>query len=294
MSMTDTNPKVAATCSHQDSSRGTVSGTAHAVAYARSLEAVLHPQDALFHDPYAAVLAGEVGREWAEKACREQADNPKLVQAAMTFIMPVRTRRIDDSSIVQVLRASPCKQICALGAGLDTRPWRLPLPADEEVDYFELDFPEIFAYKLPLLEKEGAVAACRYHAVQADLSLGDWMDRLTAAGFDSSIPTVWLLEGLSMYLTENENKALFESVAALSAPGSHVITCMLTPTALVGAQLRSIGLLRFTSADPLATLRQWGGWEGTAVDMLDAAKDYQRAPERGDELRGYFLINLHN
>jgi Leucine carboxyl methyltransferase len=62
--------------------------------------------------------------------------------------------------------ATPGSQVVLLGAGLDTRPYRLDLPAD--VDWFELDRPEVFAAKEPALAGQGA--SCRRHTVIGDVS----------------------------------------------------------------------------------------------------------------------------
>lgn len=45
-----------------------------------------------------------------------------------------------------------------LGAGLDTRAFRLGLPPD--VTLFELDLPGLFAFEEPVLDAAGAVPTC--------------------------------------------------------------------------------------------------------------------------------------
>ena len=53
-------------------------------------------------------------------------------------------------------------QVCVLGAGLDSRAWRLKMsdifkdatavrPTSSKIGYFEIDFPELFNYKLSVL-----------------------------------------------------------------------------------------------------------------------------------------------
>jgi O-methyltransferase involved in polyketide biosynthesis len=72
-----------------------------------------------------------------------------------------------------------------------------------DLNYFEVDFPESFAYKLPTLKDAGAVSHCgEYHSVQADLSLPTWMEKLINEGFQVDKKTVWILEGLTGYLNE--------------------------------------------------------------------------------------------
>lgn len=49
-----------------------------------------------------------------------------------------------------------------------------------------------------------------------------WAAELLRHGFDAWVPTVWLLEGLLMYLTIPEQQRLMRTVGILSAPGSAV------------------------------------------------------------------------
>lgn len=280
------SPAPAETCSHQDASRSTVSVTAHGVAYMRGLETKL------YHDPYASLLAGEVGRVWSDYQLASNA-NCNLISQVI-----VRTKKIDDS-LTKLLANPLLRQVCCLGAGLDTRPWRLtppPTPEGVPVRYYEVDFPEIFSYKLPMLAAAGAVPAFSYRAVSADLSLSSWPAALLMAGYDPALPTVWLLEGVTGYLSEAENRSLFTRLASLSAAGSCLLATFLTPASgsSVGVQLH-----RFMPSDPLALLKESGGWTGAAEDLLDCAEGYGRggggggcAEEKRQDLRGYLLANV--
>ena len=51
---------------------------------------------------------------------------------------------------------------------------------------------------------------------------GQWGRDLVAAGFDVTVPTVWLLEGLLMYLSLPDTHDLMRIMGELSAPGSVV------------------------------------------------------------------------
>jgi methyltransferase (TIGR00027 family) len=106
-----------------------------------------------------------------------------------------------------------------LTAGLDTWAYRLPWPPG--VRRYELDLPEVLAFKDEVLTAEGAVARCTRTALDGDLC-GDWPSRPAAAGFDPSAPTVWLVEGLLVYLTAEEAAQLLTGVGALSVPGSRI------------------------------------------------------------------------
>lgn len=244
---------------------------------------MLHPHDSLYSDPFALMLGGDIGKSWAEELALK---NPMMFsKEKFAAGIAVRTTMID-RTLQAILTANPAiHQICTLGAGLDTRPWRLSLST---VDFFEVDFHEIFAFKLPLLAREGAMTTCRYHAVEADLSLGNWMDRLQAAGLDPSRPTVWLLEGLTGYLTLEENLDMFTRIRAASAPGSHIIATFITPQS---GKKTGLSLHRCMPEDPLGLLRGCGGWEGKAIDLADSAQELDREPEdKSGIVRGYLLV----
>ena len=200
--------------------------------------------------------------------------------------MSFRTSKID-SDIKKALLEKGFKQVCVLGAGLDTRPWRLETGlSKDEVKYFEVDFPEIFHYKLPILQKNGAVELVDYCKVEADLSLPSWLEQLEQAGFKKDIPTIWLLEGLTGYLTEEELRLLFKRVTELSARGSEIVATFLTPR----VTKLHIGLHRFYPDDPLTFVREFG-WTGTQTDTEYYAIALGRAGDPDTAVRNYFIVN---
>jgi len=50
-----------------------------------------------------------------------------------------------------------------------------------------------------------------------------WTDLLIKAGFDPSIPSCWVLEGLTYYLPSEVNQAMFTQISKLSAQGSTLV-----------------------------------------------------------------------
>eukprot|EP01031_Cornospumella_fuschlensis_P037298 gene37298-45284_t len=276
----------AAECSHQDAARKTVSVTAHGVAYMRGLESTLRPDNPLFHDPYATLLGGDIGKGWTNEVASRFGGG----QDAFFSSVAIRTKKIDETIQNVLIQCPDVYQICTLGAGLDTRPWRLQLQTSHLLRYFELDFPELFDYKLPILQQHGAICPYDYHDVRADLSMETWPDALHAAGFDRTQPTIWLLEGLTGYLTKDENERMFRSIASLSTKGSSLIATFITPPA---KEKLMISLHRYAPEDPLDLMRSCGGWEGTMTDLYYVAKEYNRLPE--DEkyvVRGYMLATV--
>ncbi len=270
--------QMASECSHHDETRKGVSSTAHGVASLRGFESK-RGKDALFVDPYADLMGGEVGRNFVNspKFLSEQERPLGLIDG-----LAIRTRKIDDE-LMRSLKDLHIRQVCVLGAGLDTRPWRLESIAGEDVHYFEVDFHELFDYKLPLLQNAGAVSPFHYHSVVADLSLPEWPITLMNAGLDKNKPTVWILEGLINYLTPDEAVSMFSTInIQLAANGSRMIATCMTPRTKVVTSYH-----RFFPEDPLTWLNAQG-WTGTQIEVEQLGVEYGR-PVRDKCMDGYYI-----
>ncbi|MET0416675.1 MAG: SAM-dependent methyltransferase, partial [Actinoplanes sp.] len=134
----------------------------------------------------------------------------------MPHFIAVRTRFFDD--FVRAA-AQDCDQVVILAAGLDTRAFRLDLPAGVRV--FEIDLPEVLAFKEDVVARHGAQPRAERTPVPADLR-DDWPAALIDAGFQPDRPTAWTAEGLLVYLTEADCEQLIERIGKLSAPGSRL------------------------------------------------------------------------
>ena len=99
-----------------------VSDTARWVAAIRADES--RRPDAIFHDPLAGKLAGDHGHAIAEASAR---------RSGASWPMVARTKVIDD--LIATALAEGCDRVLNLAAGLDTRPYRLALPAS--LDWIE-------------------------------------------------------------------------------------------------------------------------------------------------------------
>jgi methyltransferase (TIGR00027 family) len=237
-------------------------------------------EEALFRDPYAALMGGDVGRAFVAKK------NSLGSELGIIDGLAVRTRKIDDE-MIKGYKNDGFKQICVLGAGLDTRAWRLPNDSNHDIKYFEVDFPELFDYKLPLLATAEAVSQFNYHSVVADLSLPAWPDVLIASGFDPSQPTLWLLEGLIGYLTEEEANSLFERISnTLSAKGSRMVATFLTPLTKTKTDMH-----RFFPVDPLGWC-SGHGWSGVQRDIETIGVALGR-PIRDRSMEGYYILVIN-
>ena len=132
--------------------------------------------------------------------------------------MVPRTRFGDDYLRAHYARGA--RQLVLLGAGFDARAYRMAGLQDLEV--FEVDQQTTFDVKEPLLKEEAVLVASRAVVPTEFTEQGRWGRDLQDKGFNASVPTVWLLEGLLMYLTLDDTHNLMREVGRLSAAGSAV------------------------------------------------------------------------
>lgn len=174
--------------------------------------------DRLFDDPYAeAFLAAAPGAFDVEQAAAAGAGAMAAWGAAFSSHAVTRTRFFDDYLLTAT--AGGIRQVVLLAAGLDTRAFRLPWP--DGVRLYELDLPDVLAFKERVLAERAAVAACERTAIAVDLCT-NWAIPLRRAGLAPAEATAWLAEGLLIYLSESEAVTLLNQVGALSAAGSRV------------------------------------------------------------------------
>jgi methyltransferase (TIGR00027 family) len=196
-----------------------VGATALSVAAARAVET--GSDDPLIRDRFAYLLVSTAGRPWEQLASSLEwigdDDHGRRAHRLAIDYQAVRTHFFD--SYFLDAAAVGIRQMVILAAGLDARAFRLDWPAGTTV--YEIDQPQVVAYKTSTLESAGAVPTAVRRTVQIDLR-DDWAAALAAAGFDPSQPTAWLAEGLLPYLPAEAQDRLFEILTGLSAPGSRV------------------------------------------------------------------------
>ncbi|MGZ6931489.1 MAG: SAM-dependent methyltransferase [Acidimicrobiia bacterium] len=245
-----------------------VSITALGVASVRAAES--ERPDRLFADPFASAFVA------AARSTPPSVLTPAQRGRASALVnwITVRTRFFDELMLHAC--AHSCGQVVILAAGLDARAFRLGLMAD--VRLFEIDLDEILAFKQDVITANGFVPSCERVVVPADLS-GPWLPALADAGFDPGVPTMWLAEGLLVYLTRQQNEKLIDDVSDASSPGSRL---GLTLSSRNEGQARTGGNLfeheRLQQSASPGDAADWLGPRGWSVEVHLAT---DRAPAYG-------------
>ena len=201
-----------------------VGATATMVAAARAI--ATKADNPLINDRFAEPLVRAVGVDFLTKlatgelaAADVDDDDAPWKLEHMPDAMAVRTRFFD--SFFHEATQAGIRQAVILASGLDARAYRLDWPADMTV--FEVDQPEVIAFKTTTLANLGAEPTTDRRAVAVDLR-NDWPAALVEAGFDHTQPTAWIAEGLLGYLPPEAQDRLLDNVSALSADGSRLAT----------------------------------------------------------------------
>ncbi len=152
----------------------------------------------LFRDPYARMLAGERGERIAGR----------MRYGRQSWAVVVRTAGFD-RLVLEAVRVHGVASVLNLAAGLDSRPYRLELPA--ELRWVEADLPGVLDYKARRLA--GERPRCRLERLPLDLTDADARRRALGQVGAGAGPTLVLTEGLLVYLDREDVAALARDLA---------------------------------------------------------------------------------
>ncbi|MEU6587859.1 SAM-dependent methyltransferase [Streptomyces sp. NPDC046881] len=217
-----------------------------------------------------------------------QPENGAVSDALRRFLS-VRTWWFDR----QLLAAarSGCRQVVLLGAGLDTRAFRLDWPPATRM--FELDGGEVLAFKNHVLATERAHPRCGRESVPVDLTTA-WAPALIETGFDPVLATAWLAEGLLMYLDRAGLDRLLASITELSGRGCRLAAehgnAALHRLPFMQDMARRRAALGITRKSSMEDPHRWlaeHGWRAQAADPMTLATETgRRLPDELDPRRG--------
>lgn len=249
-----------------------LSESAYLVALYRALES--ERSDALFQDPWARQLAGGQGqlfqallghsKQYADVIAMRTHLIDKLIQA-----------RIADDNIGLVIN---------LGAGLDTRPYRLQLPSS--LLWLDVDLPDILEYKHQQLL--GVKSRCILKHIKGNLAESAFRRSLFAITHQLSKPALVITEGLLGYWTEHQVSQFAAHLSQQHCIGGWILE-LAAPTVLRGWQMQYSHTLydqyvangepafKFAPHQGPRFFQTWGWQVADQYDVLDQLSHLQRA-----------------
>ena len=245
-----------------------VQDTGHLVAAARAVDASC--PDNPFADAWAPLLASRETMRWLQPPSsdaqqqqqqptrrhrrwwpqRHSSSSSSSSSKNKVYHVTCRTMMLDELLYQRLTMTPPTargrhnwcssyhtpKQVVLLGAGMDTRAWRMPVPG---VEWYEVDLPDMLAAKQETLvssrERNKTITtnrtmepdpnhACSIHYVPLNLQtqLHELLPSLQARGWDCKAPTIFVLEGLVYYLPKSIVQQLFHEILP-TVPTSRIL-----------------------------------------------------------------------
>jgi len=246
-----------------------ISDTAAWVAIYRALES--ERPDAWFRDPLARRLAGDRG----ERIARNMKYGNKN---AWSFV--ARTVVVDRHVAEKVGQGAD--MVVNLAAGLDTRPYRMALPAS--LLWIEVDLPEMVQYKTDALAGERPV--CALERIPCDLANPSARRPVFERIAARATRVLVITEGLLVYLTDEEVTTLAQDLGRQPGFAWWAIDLM-SPRLLrmlqagMGSELNEAGApLKFAPAKGPGFFAELG-WKPVEIrSMLHEAAKLKRLPLR--------------
>jgi O-methyltransferase involved in polyketide biosynthesis len=222
-----------------------VSETLLVTLYLRAMES--QRPDALIKDERAEALVKQISDDG-----RYDFNRIRLLHLseANKLVIILRNRQFDRYTR-DFLRRRPEAAVVHIGCGLDTRFERVD---NGRVEWYDLDFREIIELRRELIGDEGE----RYHLLGCSVLENSWLQAVSA---HRPRPFLFVAEGVFMYLTEAQNKALVRTLYD-HFPGAELVFDVYSSIHKLVSNLQSA---RF------GFRTEWGIWHGEELERWVSA-----------------------
>lgn len=193
------------------------STTAEGMALVRAIETSRPEEERICYDPIARKLVPGFSYTLS-KLVIESGIYAKMSNGTIEFIT-ARERYIDD--FLKTCLSEGLDQVVILGAGFDTRAYRTP--GIEKTRVFEIDHPATQAEKIKRLNKVIGVPPANVTYLPVDFNTQTLAGRLLSSGYEEQGKTLFIWQGVTVYLTAEGVDSTLAFIAEHSGPGSAVI-----------------------------------------------------------------------
>jgi len=204
------------------------------------------------------------------------------------FLM-VRERYIDD--VLNNFLSEDLRQLVILGAGYDSRAYRFTLP--EQVKTFEVDHPVTQAEKLKKLQRIFSKIPEHVRYVPVDFNTQTLSERLISSGYDPGLESLFIWQGVTMYLTPLGIDTTLDFVVKNAAPGSGIVFDYIYQSVLDGIQkqneINNMRRYRFMTGEGLT----FGIPQGQVGEFLQSRGFHQVIDITTDELKAAYFTGMN-
>ncbi len=207
--------------------------TAMGIAIARAVESEKSESERICYDPFARDLV-PAGFFRVMSFFIRSGYGELRGPGVMGFLV-ARDRYIDD--VLNSFLDQGLRQLVVLGAGLDSRAYRFPVKG--RVTTFEVDHPATQAEKVWRVRKILDPFPDHVRYVPVDFNRQNLADRLRMAGFEPELKTLFIWQGVTMYLEEEAVLSTLNFIRQSSGPGSAVVFDYVHQSVLDGTRRQS-------------------------------------------------------
>ncbi len=237
--------------------------TAEGIAIARAVESEKPEGERICNDPYARRFVP--GWLYFMTAFFIKSGYAEWRGPGVMGFLVARDRYIDD--VLQESLTTGLRQLVILGAGYDSRAYRFEALKDH-VKVFEVDHPATQADKLARLQAIFGTIPVHVAYIPVDFNVQTLEGRLAESGHDPTLKTLFIWQGVSMYLTAGAVDDTLRFIVRHSAPGSSIVFDYIYHLVLEGIQkhgeVSNMRRYRFMSGEGLT----FGIPEGTVGTFL--------------------------
>lgn len=264
------------------------SKTAEVIAMMRANESRKPEDERICYDPYAARF---ISRETLESIARNP-EQYRAMAARMEAGLPghvnslvARVRYFDD--IVKSSLAGGMEQLVILGAGYDTRAYRID--GTDKIRVFEVDHPATQPVKTEKIREIFASLPGHVTYVPVDLGADDLGQRLTDRGYDPSRKTLFIMEGILMYLPPDMVDQILSFIVRHSGRGSAILFDYIPQSVVDGTCTLEIGRNMYKSVADVGEPFTFGISDGELETFL-SRRGFTRIGNvtAGDYRKAYF------
>ena len=198
------------------------SKTAETIAVVRMSESRKSEDERICYDPHAIRFISQAVLDFAahnpEKYKAFVARNERLVPGASNSIV-ARVRYFDD--VVKSSINEGLEQLVILGAGYDTRAYRIE--GLSKIKVFEVDHPATQSIKIEKITEIFSSLHDHVTYVPMDLEVDELGQRLLESGYNKSLKTLFIMEGILMYLSPEIVEEILSFIVHNSGKGSAIL-----------------------------------------------------------------------
>jgi methyltransferase (TIGR00027 family) len=154
-----------------------------------------------------------------------QTEADQFLQIVYWYV--VLREKHGDEAIIQAIY-NGCRQLVLLGSGYDTRFFKLSEIQANRVPTFEVDLPNIIQQKQAYLLNRFNPLPTDLHFIPLDFNHED-LNRLIDQGVDPEKPTIYVWQGVSYYLPQENVAKMLDFVRLHMSPGSWFVFDCCTP-----------------------------------------------------------------